>query len=266
MPKIFYRLLFYFLLTLIPINSWAVFPNCAEAKVGYNQWIIDIGVGTVNDAIIYECPGAEPTSIRAGYCFGMSAPQLSALPPEWSKSEKCARARFAATGRTKYGEYGDVYDGLKNAGASCNSVGNPINAGTGNKFQPETDYVGQGVFPLILTRSYNSVLSRYNTGWVFPSNWGRQWIGNYSQKVAYDPNSGTQPTAMLYRPNGQLLYFKQTTTGIFTPDADIHDKLIQLTANGVITGWKYTVASNQNTETYDASGKLLSISNRAGAT
>ena len=33
---------------------------------------------------------------------------------------------------------------------------NPINSGTGNKYQPETDYAGGGLFPLRAERTYNS--------------------------------------------------------------------------------------------------------------
>ncbi|MBI3344899.1 MAG: RHS repeat protein, partial [Gammaproteobacteria bacterium] len=54
--------------------------------------------------------------------------------------------------------------------------------------------------------------------------------------------------------------------GIWTPDSDITDKLTRLTdATGAPTGWKYT-NSDDETELYDASGKLLSITNRAGLT
>ncbi len=44
----------------------------------------------------------------------------------------------------------------KNLGKSNLNICNPCNVGTGNKFQPETDYEAVGVSPLVLERAYNS--------------------------------------------------------------------------------------------------------------
>lgn len=153
---------------------------------------------------------------------------------------------------------------LKNIG-SCESVGNPINPNIGNKFQIETDYTGTGLFPLTLTRTYNSVWltsGAANTA-DLPKSWGAGWMGNYTTTVIYDNNAtGTAlPKATVVRANGRVLNFTQTAANIFQSDADIQDKLMRLAS-----GWKYVSAATETTETYDAAGKLLSISNRAGAT
>jgi YD repeat-containing protein len=165
------------------------------------------------------------------------------------------------------GGSGGVND-LKNIG-SCGSVGNPINPNIGNKFQIEKDFTGAGAFPLVLTRTYNSVWVKPSSASVaLPKYWGSGWIGNYNTKVIYDSSSTgtTLPKATVIRANGRVLNFAQTSANIFQPDADIQDKLIRLSnASGVTTGWRY-ITSTEMTETYDASGKLLSISNRAGAT
>lgn len=148
-------------------------------------------------------------------------------------------------------------DKLKNLDKGC-GVGNPINPGTGNKFQVEKDYVGSNSLPLTLTRTYNSDS-------IFSFNFGAHWISFYDNKVLYDAYDESYVTVQ--RPTGQILYFWRKSNGVFAPDTDIQDRLIRLTnTNGSLVGWKYTVASNQNIEMYDASGKLLSISNRAGAT
>ena len=276
-----YQLLSLFLINLLfflgyPTSSLgAVYPNCAEAKFAFNEAHkndtipSDLPPGTPN-TIEYDCPGAEPTYPGAGYCRGLQGTSIaSPYIPGATVAEKCLWAQTWVA-RTTYGEYGNVYDGLKNAGLSCGSVGNPIKPESGNKLQVETDFSGGGAFPLSVVRTYNSVWARYDyvawSIWKLPSSWGKQWMGNYSAKIDYNPLAGTQPNAIVYRPNGRVLYFTQTSLGIFAPDADIQDKLTQITGNGLITGWRYTVAATQNTETYDASGKLLSIKNRYGAT
>ena len=163
----------------------------------------------------------------------------------------------------------DNYDELKNAGSSCGGVGNPIQPGTGNKFQLEHDYVGGGVFPLTLSRSYNSVWAK-QVGGQAPVSFDSQWMGSFSARISYeaegyDADPSVSSVAVSYRPSGRVLYFSQPTVGTFVPDVDIQDKLVALTdTNRKITGWKYTVAANENIELYDSAGKLLSITNRAG--
>jgi len=57
------------------------------------------------------------------------------------------------------------------------------------------------------------------------------------------------------------------TAGTWKSDADIPDRLIELKdANGIRTGWRYTVAVDDTVEAYSASGNLLSIADRAGRT
>lgn len=272
MPKIFYKLLFYFLLTAIPINSWAYFPNCALAKDAWNKAFINVigAYGIVGDNVIdYDCPGAEPN----GECKGLRRGYILAVKdqyPDRPVSQICKAKRDAGDAH-KYGNYrsDDTVDPPKNAGGSCqNQVGNPINAGTGNKYQVETDYIGAGVFPLTLKRTYNSVLAQYWDSTVFklPTAWTKVWASNYHLKLEYDKNSADLPTVMAYRADGKILNFYQSNAGIFKPDTDINDKVVQLVdTNGVLTGWKYTVASSGVVENYDATGKLKSLTNRNGA-
>lgn len=51
----------------------------------------------------------------------------------------------------------------KNAGPSCPCVGNPINPGSGNKYEIVTDFQGGGLFPLTFRRTYNSGIA-YEAG------------------------------------------------------------------------------------------------------
>lgn len=146
---------------------------------------------------------------------------------------------------------------------SCNanaSVGNPIHAGTGNKYQQETDYVGTGTFPLQLTRSYNSA------GNPAVAMVGTFWRTNYDRSVRLDDTNPNLMAASVYRPDGSMYVFAYSTGSYSSADTDISHRLVNtLDAAGVRTGWKYTSEAVE-TELYDLAGKLLSITNRAGLT
>lgn len=63
---------------------------------------------------------------------------------------------------------------------------------------------------------------------------------------------------MAVRPDGKALRFA-LSGGAWTADADIVDRLTQLTSGATVTGWRYAVASDSSFEDYDASGLLLRI-------
>jgi uncharacterized protein RhaS with RHS repeats len=89
---------------------------------------------------------------------------------------------------------------------------------------------------------------------------GRNWKLGIDRRVTLD--TPTFATAM--RPDGRRLVFR-LSGGAFVPDADIADRLVKLTdAGGVLTGWRYIPAATEETETYDAAGRLVSVANRAG--
>jgi uncharacterized protein RhaS with RHS repeats len=65
----------------------------------------------------------------------------------------------------------------------------------------------------------------------------------------------------------RILPAPRLRAGVAQPltDADIADRLVKLTdAGGVLTGWRYIPAATEETETYDAAGRLVSVANRAG--
>ena len=65
------------------------------------------------------------------------------------------------------------------------------------------------------------------------------------------------------RPDGRIVYFR-SVGGIWTPDSDVTDRLAALTdGGGHFTGWVYKTSEDE-VETYDARGKLVSIADRAG--
>ena len=155
----------------------------------------------------------------------------------------------------------DTPDPQKNNDEPDCGVGNPCNAGTGNKYQPEVDYAENGISPLKLVRVYNSGSTTPSS--VETSVWGSRWRGVYDRSIAYATN-GTISTATAKREGGKQYYFNLSGTS-FVGDADVVGKLVRLgvDASGNATGWTYTNERDE-VERYVASGKLVSITNRAG--
>lgn len=74
----------------------------------------------------------------------------------------------------------------------------PINLATGNKFLKQTDYVGEGTFPLKLVRYYNSYLGTNPRS------------GNWAFSFDYGIRSNLSSKRMdIRRPNGQILVFSR---------------------------------------------------------
>jgi YD repeat-containing protein len=143
---------------------------------------------------------------------------------------------------------------IKNNGRPpCDLIAsNPINIGTGNKFQLEADYQGAGDFPLIFERAYNSDASTISI--VFGA--GSGWRHSYERSISDAANNHNQVVA--YRPEGRAFSF--SLAGNWLPDTDVN---LQLTA--IDNGWRL-VTEDGNIETYNTNGQLLSIKSRTGAT
>ena len=147
-------------------------------------------------------------------------------------------------------------------------VGNPIDCNTGNKFQEERDYIGEGAHPLHFVRYYNSALGyHYAKGFVAappPSPLGIGWSATYFQRIEYWETANAQ-VARAHRPDGRVLSFRRVS-GAWVGDPDATEKVAELTdGQGVRTGWQYTTSDDQ-VEIYDASGRLTSVASRNGAT
>ena len=135
---------------------------------------------------------------------------------------------------------------------------NPITLGTGNKFQPETDYAGGGLSTLNLTRTYNSA----------PSNRAKydlaaQWSIGINRGISLD-NASNPTIAVAVRPDGKALRFT-LSGGVWVADADIADRLTQQKSGTTVTGWRYWNAALNAQEEYDASGLLLRITASNGS-
>lgn len=82
---------------------------------------------------------------------------------------------------------------------SC-GVGNPLNPGTGNKWQHEVDYVGSGGYPLTFSRDYNSALQS-------SSSLGMQWRSIFDRRLSVSTNAAS-PFVGAFRPDGRSFTFK----------------------------------------------------------
>jgi YD repeat-containing protein len=138
-------------------------------------------------------------------------------------------------------------DPTKNTGSPTSPElcqANPINIGTGNKYQRETDYRSNGAFPLRVTRAYNS-----ETGsWQFFSEVKEITAGSEVKMI---------------RADGKGLPFR-LESGAWVSDPDVTGALSAIEdTSGNITGWSYTTG-NDRVERYDAQGKLLSVTARNG--
>ncbi len=135
-------------------------------------------------------------------------------------------------------------------GAVC--VGNPCNPANGNKIEQQLVYRGLNGFELSLT---------FNTYDDFAPRFGRHWRDSFDRRVLVDGAN-----VVVYRPDGKSLRFVPGGSAWVT-DADTSDRLVELQdPPGTRTGWQLFVANGDELETYDASGKLLTIQARSGLT
>ena len=129
------------------------------------------------------------------------------------------------------------------------TVGNPIHAGTGNKFQRETDFSANTPNGIRFVRYYNSLDERAG---VLGSNWRH----NYDRRVevAIDRSTTTvmrgDAKSYIYTPSGTA----------WQSDPDVTETLTE-----TATGWTYTMSSG-NVEEYDTNGRLVALIDLQGRT
>jgi YD repeat-containing protein len=138
-------------------------------------------------------------------------------------------------------------DPKKNLGCPFCLAGNPLNVGTGNKYQAELDYKGAGAHPLHFERFYNSGPAESTT-------FEAKWRGSYDRSI-----QGGAEAVTLKRADGRQFTFVLSGSS-WKPDDDVVGKLEQIPS-----GWKFTNDTDE-VETFDAEGKLVSLANRAGLT
>lgn len=138
-------------------------------------------------------------------------------------------------------------DSSRDDGVPECAVGNPINVANGNKYEEENDYSGSEIFPLELSRFYNSHIGK--------------WSYSYSRNVKLDAYNQNQ--ALVRRDDGALYKFTKISDyrGVTwqSNTQDVRDILsAQLDSLGNVSGWQYKTLSG-DVESYNANGKLISI-------
>jgi RHS repeat-associated protein len=171
-------------------------------------------------------------------------------------------ATFAAGCPTKPVERPKNCGGGDCNGGGGNLQGNPINIGIGNKYQVESDYQAPGLSGLGFVRRYNSQ-EYFGTALSPARALGWRWRSSFERSIKVYSTS-TITSAYVLRPDARVLWFT-LTNGQWQPDTDIADQLVGIyDANNNLVGWKYIEAATEGVETYDATGKLLSIASRSG--
>ncbi|WP_163840145.1 DUF6531 domain-containing protein, partial [Pseudoxanthomonas sacheonensis] len=136
--------------------------------------------------------------------------------------------------------------------------GDPINAGTGNKFETRAEYRGPGEFPLEFSWTYNSMGSSPASD-PYGDMVGFSRSTTFSRRVSVSASEGIT-TAYVSRPNGSSLRFdKQGSAWISsagTPET--------LTSVGApIQSWILEDASGSR-DHFNADGRLLAMANAGG--
>lgn len=120
-----------------------------------------------------------------------------------------------------------------------NSVANPCDASSGNKFQTEVDYQSDNF----------SFIRYYNSLFYTESALGKQWTHDYLASLTINN------TINVRRSDGKVLAFHEEA-GSWVSDADITETLTPAGSN-----WEYKT-SNDTVETYNNIGQLLTVTTR----
>ena len=135
-----------------------------------------------------------------------------------------------------------------------NMCGNPINTGTGNKFQTETDYAGTDLLQFV--RYYNSAATA-------PTHLlGSHWSNSYTRRVETSPDWPS--VAGLRRPDGSVTTFRWLSYA-WSSKSDPAASLQRLVGpSGELLGWSYRKQDGREVEDYDALGRLTGITRTNG--
>ncbi len=180
-----------------------------------------------------------------------------------------------------------------NNGNTCAKAGDPINIGTGNSFQTQTDLSVATLFSgLAITRTYNSLPTdphasttrSFGTRWTQPYDVRIVPITSTANPVAcwkrtgidydwcgYSPAPPTSRAVSVLRGDGKALYFSLPASGAgvktWTPELGVTGQLVSTVAADGVTSTRFTFTDADNhSETFDANGVLLSIKAQGGST
>lgn len=141
-------------------------------------------------------------------------------------------------------------------------VGDPINPATGNAWQTETDAQAGG---LSFSRTYNSNV--FSTDASIMRSIGTRWTQTYDRMALPVFNSSQTMTGVTFVRQDGKTYLFNLVSGAWIGDNDVDDRVTtSYAADGVtFDGWTYVSANGDQTEQYNANGKLLFVKARSGA-
>ncbi|WP_267876258.1 DUF6531 domain-containing protein [Massilia violaceinigra] len=188
----------------------------------------------------------------------------------------------------------DDSDG-RNVGGSCSRlsappVGQPIEPATGNMWHIITDYQApKSASNLSLSRTYNSTLAYPDPSVI--RGFGVRWTHSYNKSLRPEKQYANSKTCWLFpeddsiecssgfrsqepipgrvsisHPDGKQTMFTRSTNGTYTSSADVCDKLspVMTADNSAVKEWTHSSAQQDRSERFDATGLLLSVTERSG--
>jgi len=205
------------------------------------------------------CPAGDSVTYSTSPLTGPYCTLPSATPNQTKQPGQSCPSGCGNDGST------NSNSGAADSGSGSTVVGGQSNVSSGNLYQSETDYVGGGTNPLRFARSYNS-LPAY-TNWWYATTPAGQYIGSswtatyfqYLVPVSVTDSTTTYNSVYAYRPDGRMIVFSESSSGVYSPDGDVSDSLMQTD-----TGWEYQTAQD-TLETYNTNGQLVSIAPRGKA-
>lgn len=210
----------------------------------------------VSGATFTVCPGTggSPSPYPHETCRYGTVTSLTSTTVQASCSDPGQTPTYDATNGIRCVQ--PAYAVSTNLGNSCEikgntAVANPCNPAIGNKFQSETDYVGNGPHPLKFVRYYNSL----NQGDV-TAGLGPNWTHTYSRKLQFDSSTSLN-TISAVRDDGRAIAFNKIGA-VYKSDATFNMTLELLSGDL----WRLTTTPEDEVELYDDKGKLLFIQNR----
>jgi RHS repeat-associated protein len=236
-----------------------------SATADSNWCVLVYGYAYSYEGMYQECAQSQANSVHNPNFGYLIKPCYVASAQPW--------AGTGYSGNWFYSEYGNggVYGSnfpwycgaltpsspLKVDGKPGHSIGDPINAGTGNVYREDQDF-SAGRW-LKFERFYNSDPNATTT------TMGLRWRHTYASSLDYvaGSTSGTG-TVTVTREDGRVASYS-LSSGTWAGESDIPDALTEQTdSNGNPTGWTLLRVDTRSTEQFNATGQLTSIQDPEG--
>jgi len=227
-------------------------PWCWTGPCDCGRLIGDDGYVCVKGSKSFQCGMCNPTPYQCDVVADVRTPAM--------KTQGCCPIN-PLTGLPFDNGFPISEDQAKDKGdPGCNSVANPTNVATGNKYEEVLDLsISTPGIPLEFGRSYNSQI-------IFDAPLGYGWTHTFDVSLGVVQTSPTK-RVRIWDSDGRGLYFsevQQTSTEIlFGGESGVKDRLKQVISSG-----EYFLRRKEGNLTYKfgSDGKLLQISDPNGNT